>query len=289
MSPLLARLFVILQKLLPKTLLTALVYRLARVRQVAVKNFLIRRFVALYKVDTGELVHPVPEGFPTFNDFFTRELAAGARPVDKDDDSIICPVDGTVSACGSLDDDQVLQAKGLRYSLTDLLATDTADAATYAGGAFATIYLAPYNYHRVHAPLAGEISAVRYIPGTLFSVNEATVRALPELFARNERIACHVQTENGPMVVIFVGAMNVGTIHTCWSGDIRPKRHGVVEDIALADTGRTFAKGDTLGWFNMGSTVILLLPPGQADDFADIEAGQTVRMGSVIGRLQGQQ
>ncbi len=289
MSPLLARLFVNLQMLMPKALLTSLVYRLTRVRQVAVKNFLIRRFVALYKVDTGELVHPVPEGFPTFNDFFTRELASGARPVDTDKDSIVCPVDGTVSACGPLDGDQVFQAKGLRYSLTDLLATDTADAAAFAGGSFATIYLAPYNYHRVHAPLAGEIRAVRYIPGTLFSVNEATVSSLPALFARNERIACHVQTQGGPLIIVFVGAMNVGTINTRWSGDIRPRRHGVVEDIILPDSGRAFAKGDTIGWFNMGSTVILILPPGQADDFAGIESGQAVRMGSVIGRLLDQE
>lgn len=286
MSPSLARLFVILQRLMPKTLLTSLVYRLARVRRVAVKNFLIRRFVAIYKVNTGELVHPVPEGFPTFNDFFTRELASGARPIDMDNDAIICPVDGTVSACGPLDGDQVFQAKGLRYSLTDLLATDTADAAAFAGGSFATIYLAPYNYHRVHAPVAGEIRAVRYIPGTLFSVNEATVSSLPDLFARNERIACHVQTESGPLIIVFVGALNVGTINTRWSGDIRPRRHGVVEDITLPDTGRAFAKGETIGWFNMGSTVILILPPGQADDFASIDSGQTVRMGSVIGRLR---
>ena len=289
MSPLLSTLFVFLQRLLPKSLLTGLVYRLARVRRVAVKNFLIRRFVGLYKVDTSELVHPVPDGFPTLNDFFIRELATGSRTVDPDEDSIACPVDGTISACGQLDGDQVFQAKGLRYSLTDLLATDTMDANSYAGGSFATIYLAPYNYHRVHAPVAGEITAIRYIPGTLFSVNEATVSKLPRLFARNERIVCHLQTTFGPLVMILVGAMNVGTINTRWTGDIRPRRHGVVEDIKLADTDRTVGKGDTLGWFNMGSTVILVLPPGQADDFAGSASGQTVRVGKVIGRFRNLQ
>jgi len=285
MSSFYSGLFVMLQRLLPKSLLTACVYRISRIRTVAVKNFIIRRFISLYNVDTNDLIHPVPEGFPTFNDFFIRELSTGARPVDQSQDRIASPVDGTISACGSLEGDRVFQAKGRRYSLTDLLATDTADAASYADGSFATIYLAPYNYHRVHAPVAGEVRAIRYIPGTLFSVNDATVRGLPSLFARNERIACHIDTAGGPMVVVLVGAMNVGTINTIWTGDVRPRQHGVVEDFGLTQFDRSFEKGDTIGWFNMGSTVILILPPGRADDFAGIQAGQTVRMGEPIGRL----
>lgn len=289
MSEIPARLFVLLQRLLPKYLTTAVICRLARLRQVAVKNFLIRQFVRLYSVDTTNLVHPVPHGFATFNDFFTRELADDARPVDASPGSIVSPVDGTVSACGPLAGNQLLQAKGSHYSLDDLLAVDTADADRFSGGSFATIYLAPYNYHRVHAPVAGMLQAIRYIPGTLFSVNEATVRHLPQLFARNERVACHIETDHGPMIVLFVGALNVGTINTIWTGDIAPRRHGVVEAFNLNEIGgdRQFGKGDTLGWFNMGSTVILIVPPETSDNFATIEPGQTLRMGEPIGWLQG--
>ena len=289
MKDLTARLFVLLQRLLPKQLLTRFVFRVARIRQVPIKNFLIRRFVQLFKVNTSELVHPVPDGYPTFNHFFVRELSAEARTVDRDANTITSPVDGTVSACGCIEGDQIFQAKGLRYSLTDLIATDTDEAAAYVDGAFATLYLAPYNYHRVHAPLAGTVKSVHYVPGTLFSVNDATVRYLPSLFARNERVVCHIETGSGPMIIVFVGAMNVGTINTKWTGDIRPRRHGVVEDIALDDQDLDFDKGDPLGWFNMGSTIILILPPGSSNDFDVIEAGQSIRMGEAIGRLQDDQ
>jgi phosphatidylserine decarboxylase len=283
-----ARLFVFLQHLLPKFLLTSLVYRLARVRTVAIKDFLIRRFVAAYKVETGELIHPVPSGYPTFNDFFIRELAEGARPVDAATGSIISPVDGTVSAAGVVQQERIFQAKGLDYSLTDLLATDVDDAARYVNGAFATIYLAPYNYHRVHAPLDGELTAARYVPGALYSVNAATVGHLDGLFVRNERLICHFRSDQGPFVVVFVGALNVGTINSRWTGDTRPRATGVVEQVDLRQSGASprVTKGDTLGWFNMGSTVILLMPPGTSDAFAALEPGQTVRMGEPIGHLQ---
>lgn len=288
MSEISARLFVVLQRLLPKYLMTSVVYRLARLKQVAVKNFLIRRFISFYHVDTANLLHPVPDGFTSFNDFFIRRLADGARPVDNDVASIVSPVDGTVSACGKLEGGALIQAKQLHYSLSDLLATDIADAEQYAGGSFATIYLAPYNYHRVHAPVAGELSALRYIPGTLFSVNDATVRHLPQLFARNERLACHLKTPCGPMIMLFVGALNVGTINTTWTGDIRPRRHGVVEAFNLNDLpgDLQFEKGATLGWFNMGSTVVVITPPGTSDNFETISAGQTLLMGEKIGRFQ---
>lgn len=282
-----ARFFVLLQRLLPRYLLTALVYRLARIRLRAGKDFLITRFIAWFGVDTDEVAEPVPDGYATFNDFFVRALTPGARVVDAAADSIVSPVDGTVSAAGSIDHETLLQAKGLSYSLTDLLATDTADAGLYVGGAFATLYLAPCDYHRVHAPLAGELKALRYVPGDLFSVNEATVAWLPGLFVKNERLVCHLATANGPMVLVFVGAMNVGTIHSVWTGDIRPRRSGVVAEFDLrgltADTA--FAKGDLLGWFNFGSTVILVAPPGMTEGFVRLEAGRTLRMGQVIGRL----
>jgi phosphatidylserine decarboxylase len=281
------RLFVLLQRLMPKYALTALFHRLARVRIVPFKNFLIRRFIALYRVDLEELRHPVPDGFPTFNDFFIRALVPGARQFDDDPDAIGSPADGTVSAAGRIEANRLLQAKGIDYTLEDLLATDTADAGFYTGGAFATVYLAPYNYHRVHAPLAGNLVAARYVPGSLFSVNDATVRNLPGLFTANERLVCHFDTGAGPMIMILVGALNVGTINTRWTGDIRPRQSGVVEefDIDALPGGLDFACGDMLGWFNMGSTVILLLPPGTSDEFAGLRPGAAVKTGETIGRL----
>ena len=281
-----ARLFVLVQRILPKYLLTAVTHRLARIRIVAIKDFLIRQFVNWYKVEVEDVLRPVPEGFATFNEFFVRELADNARPIDQSASSIVSPVDGTVSAAGRIDRDLVFQAKGLAYTLADLLATDIADAERYVDGAFATIYLAPYNYHRVHAPRAGRVIAMRYVPGDLYSVNDATVRHLPGLFTRNERLICHFETDSGPMVLIFVGAMNVGTINTRWTGDIRPRQRGVVESI---DIGRErdellVAKGEPIGWFNMGSTVILLLPPGGCDGFPELDNARTVRMGQAIGQ-----
>jgi len=286
-NPVFARLFVLVQRLAPKYLLTALVRHVAGIRVVPIKDFLIRRFVALYDIEVHELPHPVPAGYPTLNAFFTRALAGGARPIDPADGSIVSPTDGTVSAAGRIDRGRIFQAKGLDYLLTDLLATDLDEAERYTDGAFATIYLAPYNYHRVHAPLAGELLAARYVPGALYSVNDATVRRLPDLFVRNERLVCHVGTEFGPMAIVFVGALNVGTISTRWTGDVRPRKTGVVELVDLGEVAGalSFGKGDTLGWFNMGSTVILLLPPEQGDAFAGLEAGSSVRTGAAIGRV----
>lgn len=287
MSDYTAQLFVFLQKLMPKNLLTAIVFRLARFRFTWLKNFLIRRFINIYKVNIEEVLLPVPDGFETFNAFFIRELADDVRSITKDSGAIASPVDGTVSAAGVIEKESIFQAKGLRYSLTDLLATDTIEAQGYVNGAFATIYLAPHNYHRVHAPLDGELVAARYVPGDLFSVNEATVARLPGLFVRNERLICHLKTNIGPMALIFVGAMNVGSITTAWTGEIRPRKTGVVEqiDIREIDGDLSFDKGDGIGWFNMGSTVILLCPPRSTNDFSDLVAGQSVQMGEEIGRI----
>ncbi len=284
MSDLTAKLFVLVQRLLPKHLLTALVYQLARIRIVSVKNFLIGRFVTLYKVNTDEVRHSIPDGFPSFNAFFTRELSADSRPVDAQRQSIVSPVDGTVSAAGDIEHGRLYQAKGIDYSLVDLLATNTADAARYTGGKFVTIYLAPYNYHRVHAPLAGHLDSIVYIPGNLFSVNRAAVMHLPGLFIRNERLVCHLHTTSGPMILIFVGAMNVGSISTQWTGEIRPRKAGIVEQItAQSSSAQHFEKGELLGWFNMGSTVIFLHPPGTTSELNKLSAGQVVRMGEVLG------
>lgn len=280
------QLFLLLQHLLPQHLLMAAVGWLADREAPPVKNALIRAFVKAYDVDLRPLARPVPGGYASFNDFFTRELAAGARTVDSSPGSIVSPVDGMVSAAGRIEDDMLLQAKGIRYTLADLLATDLADVESFRDGAFATLYLAPYNYHRVHSPIAGEIRAARYVPGHLYSVNSVTVRHLPRLFTRNERLVCHFSTAIGPVAVVFVGALNVGSVSTPWTGRIRPRKKGVVNDLALnPDVPAAVAKGGLLGWFNMGSTVILLMPPGACEWRESLRGGQAVIMGEPIGSL----
>ena len=281
----LAALFVAMQYILPQHLLTALIWRIARIRQVAVKNFLISHFVDIYDVDVTDVKQEVPGDFATFNDFFIRELVAEARPIDADINSIVSPVDGTVSIADVIRGDSIIQAKGIDYSLDDLLATDLEQAKAYVDGTFATIYLAPYNYHRIHAPLDGELLAARYIPGDLFSVNEATVTRVNGLFRRNERLVMHFATSSGPAALIFVGALNVGSISTPWSGELRPQKNGVVDVLDLSGCATTVRKGDLLGWFNMGSTVILLMPSGTCEWGNDICAGQTLRVGEAIGQL----
>ncbi len=281
----LARLFVALQYLIPQHLLTALVWHIARIRHVATKNFLITRFVGFYDVEVDEVKLNVPDDFATFNDFFVRELNTDARPVDESDNSIVSPADGTVSIADAIRDDSIIQAKGLNYSLSDLLATDLEQAAAYVDGAFATIYLAPYNYHRVHAPWDGELVAARYVPGDLFSVSEATVKRVDGLFRRNERLVMHFKTDRGPAALILVGAMNVGSISTPWTGELRPRKHGVVDVPNLSGYSSSVKKGDLLGWFNMGSTVILLLPAGVATWDDDLQPGETLRVGEAIGQL----
>lgn len=293
MPELSSRLFVLLQKILPRAALTALVFRLARIRNSAIKNFLITRFVQLYDVNIEEVKHAVPDDFATFNDFFIRELESGARQIDGNDISIASPSDGTVSAAGHIDRNRLFQAKGLYYTLQDLLASDIDDAEKYIDGSFATIYLSPKNYHRVHSPMAGRLTALRYVPGDLYSVNAATVSWLPNLFTRNERLICHLETQQGPMAIILVGALNVGSISTRWSGDLRPRNKGVVEefDIQARGINTTVAKGDLIGWFNMGSTVIILLPAGSqagsAQIFSKLSSGTSVQMGQAIGMLDG--
>lgn len=280
--------FLLLQLMLPKHLLTALVFHIARIRFGPVKDFLIRRFASFYNVDVGEAGSPVPDGYASLNDFFIRSLTDGARPIDSSATSVVSPVDGTVSAAGSIELNMLFQAKGKDYSLEDLLMTDVQDADRFIDGQFATLYLAPHNYHRVHCPLDARLVAARYVPGSLFSVNEATVSLLPGLFTRNERLICHFSSEAGPVILIFVGALHVGSISTPWTGEIRPRRKGVVRDIDILEKNvpSELKKGDLIGCFNMGSTVIVLFPPGPIALDADLAAGARIRMGQAIGRLE---
>lgn len=287
MAVFVSQLFLLLQRILPKHLLTALVYRMARIRLPAIKNLLIRSFIKIYAVNLDDVAASVPEGFVSFNDFFIRELKSGARPIDSSESSIVSPADGFISAVGNIDKNLLLQAKGLDYSLEDLLATDLDEAKSFYDGSFATIYLAPFNYHRVHAPIAGELVAARFVPGTLFSVNHSTVSNLRGLFVRNERLICHFRAAAGPFILIFVGAMNVGSIATPWTGEIRPRKGNVVDNIALhaSNASRSVDKGDLLGWFNMGSTVIVLAPPGVCTWKSGLQAGDSLSMGEAIGQI----
>ena len=281
----LSRLFAYCQYVLPRYWLTSIVYRLVRIRHPKFKNFMITRFVRLYSVDTGDVKLDIPEGFATFNDFFIRELADGARPIDAGARTLVSPVDGTVSQAGHLRAESILQAKGRDYTVVDLLATDLEEARAYADGAFATIYLAPYNYHRVHAPFDGELVAARYVPGDLFSVNAATATLVPGLFRRNERLILHFRTAFGTAAVILIGALNVGSISTPWSGEIRPRKTGVVDTINTSNAATRVVRGDLLGWFNMGSTIILLLPKSVCEWHDAVGPGQAVVMGRPIATL----
>lgn len=287
MTALLSRLVARLQFLLPKYWLTAAVYRISRIRTRAVKNALIRGFVRWYAVELDDVDQAVPEDFASFNEFFIRPLRDGARPVDGNAASIVSPVDGTVSLAGTLDNDRLLQAKGIDYTLDDLLAIDLPQAREFTNGVFATIYLAPYNYHRVHMPFDGELVDAHYVPGDLFSVNEATASVVDGLYRRNERLNLHFRTGFGRAALIFVGALNVGSISTPWTGEIRPRKRGVVEVMKLDSAPRQLAKGDLLGWFNMGSTVILLLPDGSGGWSETLLSGKPLVMGETIGTLTG--
>jgi phosphatidylserine decarboxylase len=276
------RLFVVLQYVLPQHGISRLVLAATRVRLRWFKNLLIRGFLRLYAVDMSEAEHPDPESYPSFNAFFTRALKAGARSITGDPAAIACPVDGAVSECGRIDRDLLLQAKGHRYSLADLTAGQ--DWARYFDdGSFATVYLAPFNYHRVHMPLAGRLLDTVYVPGRLFSVNAVTARLVPRLFARNERVLMLFESAAGRFALIMVGALNVGSMATVWAGDITPARRRVVTHLPTADV--QLDKGAELGRFNMGSTVILLFERGRTQWAAGLRAASTVRLGEAMGRF----
>jgi phosphatidylserine decarboxylase len=277
------RLFVWFQYLLPQHALSRLVLRATRVRVQWFKDLLVRGFLGLYAIDMTDAVHADPLSYGSFNEFFTRALKPGARPIAAAAEAISCPVDGAVSEAGTIDGELLIQAKGRRYRLQELLAAQPW-ARDFEGGSFATIYLAPFNYHRVHMPLRGDLADTVYVPGRLFSVNTVTAAYVPRLFARNERVLTLFDTAFGRVALVLVGALNVGSMATVWAGDITPAARRVVTRLPARPV--SLDKGEEMGRFNMGSTVILLFQKDRARWHPHVRAGATVKLGESLGSLR---
>lgn len=275
---------VLLQHLAPHKLLSGIVRRATRWTWAPWKNFLIGRIVRSYRVDLAEAENPDPASYAHFNAFFTRALKAGARPLADDDDAILCPADGRISQSGAISEGRILQAKGRHYSAAELLG-DAQAADVYARGGFLTVYLSPRDYHRLHMPLDGELVATTHVPGRLFSVAPFAVEGIDRLFARNERLVCHFRHERGPFAVVLVGAMLVSGIQTVW-GDIEvPPYARKITHRDYRGRGIRLARGAELGRFDMGSTVIVLIPAGLGAFDPALQPEQAVRMGTAVGRL----
>ncbi|KZX78064.1 phosphatidylserine decarboxylase [Alcanivorax sp. HI0011] len=274
-----------MQYLIPQHGLSRLVGMLARSEVPWIKTTFISLFMKRFGIDLSEAQIEDPDRFETFNAFFTRALKPDARPLEASDAAdIACPADGAVSQLGAIRANQVFQAKGHDYSLYDLLGGDSALASEFTNGQFATIYLSPRDYHRVHMPVTGTLRETRYVPGDLFSVNEATANGVPNLFARNERLVCIFDTEHGPAAVILVGAMIVAGIETVFSGQVTPLPKQVVTTDYQRTAPITLEKGDELGRFLLGSTVVLLFPEGKARFEPDLKAGSLVRVKGKLGQ-----
>lgn len=280
------RLAALAQYPLPQHGLSQLWRYITRREQPWLKNRLIRALINRYDIDLSEAADPDPAHYASLNAFFTRALRPDARPIDRAPDSCVSPVDGRGSQFGMINEGRIFQAKGREFDVRELLGGDTALAERFAGGSFATLYLAPRDYHRVHMPLDGTLERMIHIPGRLFSVNPATTRAVPRLFARNERVAMLFTTAAGPMAVVMVGAMLVGSIETVWAGEITPPHGKRIRDWRYDDGSEaavTLERGDELGRFNMGSTVILLFARGAVEWTAGLGVDSRVLVGQRIG------
>ncbi len=279
------RLFAALQYLLPKHAMSRLIYAITRSETRWIRNTFLRIFLHGYRINMAEAAQPDPFAYRTFNDFFTRALRPGVRPIAPETDVVVSPVDGTLSQCGEIADNLLVQAKGHYYSLQELLAGDAEATAAYRGGSFVCIYLAPYNYHRIHMPYAGSVRDNVYVPGELFSVNASTARAVPRVFARNERLICDFTTALGRMAVILVGALHVGSIETVHCGEVNPPPRGRKTPTRIPKgLGQNFAKGEELGRFNMGSTVVLLFERNRIAWEPTLVPDSTVQLGRPIAR-----
>ena len=275
------RLALWLQYLMPQRGLTVFAGWVASGRWGAITQRIITRFIRRYNVNMAEALEPNPQAYTSFNDFFTRALKPGARPMA--DAPWVCPVDGAISQCGPISGDQIFQAKGHRYSTTALVGGDATLAAQFEGGEFATLYLSPRDYHRIHMPCDGRLLRMVHVPGDLFSVNPATARGVPGLFARNERVVCVFDSPHGPFVLTLVGATIVGSMATVWHGQVNPPRPGTVREWRYEDQAITLKKGEEMGRFLLGSTVVMLFPKATFRFQADWLPARAIRMGETMG------
>lgn len=279
------RLRLALQHLLPHHLLSRIVFTLTRAPSGPLTHWVIRAFARHYRIDLQEAADPDPAHYKTFNAFFTRALRPGARPLPESPDAIASPADGFVSAAGRLDGHTLLQAKGLPYDLDTLLG-GAERASAFAGGSYLTVYLAPANYHRVHMPIAGTLREHVHIPGRLFTVASLTVNGLPRLFTRNERVATIFDSDAGPLAIVLVGALLVGSIETVWAGRMTPPRARQTTSRRFDADAPRLERGAELGRFNMGSTVILLSARNRVSWDRALAPGQALRMGEAVGRIR---
>ncbi|APE27292.1 archaetidylserine decarboxylase [Aurantiacibacter gangjinensis] len=278
--------FIAFQKIVPHHAVSRFAGRFAGSQKPWLKDRLIRRFIASYDVDMSEAARPI-EAYASFNDFFMRELKPGARPLADARDNVLSPADGAISQIGRIEDGRIFQAKGRHFTAAQLLGGDDAAAARFAGGHFATIYLSPKDYHRVHMPADGDLQSTVYVPGDLFSVNTVTAENVDGLFARNERLACQFDGgAHGQFASVMVGAMIVAGIETVWQGRTETHHPEVIRR-DFADGERTLAAGAEMGRFFLGSTVVLLFEPGKLTWDGSLKAGDSVRMGQSLGRWAG--
>src|SRR5471030_7274 len=278
------RLAVLPQYLLPKKALTNFAGWVAGARAGAITTGLIRWFVGKYDVNMGEAMNPDIGSYTSFNDFFTRALRADARPLAHAD--FICPVDGRISQFGAIDEHQIFQAKGHSFTTTALVGGDSALAEQFKHGSFANLYLSPRDYHRIHMPCAGKLTRMIYVPGELFSVNPTTARGIPGLFARNERVVCVFDTAHGPFVMTLVGATIVGSMATVWHGVVNPPRLAKVTEWSYADQNIVLKKGEELGRFLLGSTVVMLFPKDLLSFNPDWQPAGPVQLGECMANVK---
>ncbi len=271
------------QYLMPGHLVSRLIHAFTRIRHPAIKNRFTGWFVKQFNVNMDEAAESDPLAYEHFNAFFTRELKPGARPIVSGEKLLACPVDGAVSQVGDIVEGRIFQAKGHDYSLEQLLGGSEKRAAAFQGGSFTTIYLSPRDYHRIHMPIDGTLREMVHVPGRLFSVNPATTRVIPGLFARNERVVSLFDTAAGPMALVKVGAVNVGSIETVWAGEVTPPAGRVVRTRRYeGEEAIQLKKGEEMGRFNMGSTVIVVFGPDAIDWAGDLQPGVSVRLGQAL-------
>jgi len=270
------------QYILPQHGITRLVGKLAASKNKFIKKQFIKIFLAKFDINMNEALIEDPDKFATFNEFFTRALKPEARPIAEDPKTLVSPVDGEISQAGKITNGEIFQAKGHHYTLADLVGNESEFITPYLDGNFATLYLSPKDYHRIHLPVDAELSAMTYVPGRLFSVNQATARTIPGLFARNERVIAHFNTEFGPMAMVLVGATIVGSIETVWSGVVTPPTGPSVKTWHYEKQQHSFKRGDEMGRFLLGSTVILLFGKDQISWVDECVAEAPVRMGQAL-------